>query len=67
MRDVINGLHTREGGTISAGIINTFQSKLDDETDRGKAAKLGKYDEVTSIYNKALLTSIVVPIIDTVR
>jgi hypothetical protein len=58
------GLRVLENGSISKSIIATYQSQLNTGIRLGKEAKLSKYDEVVSIYNKALLTGILLPIID---
>jgi len=57
-------LHVQENGTISKSLIDTYQSQLDSGIRLSKVAKLSKYDEVVSVYNKALLTGIILPVID---
>ncbi|KAL8289404.1 hypothetical protein RB597_001151 [Gaeumannomyces tritici] len=61
---VISGYNTIPGGAVSKPIVDTRTLQLTNSLAEGKAAKLSKYDEVVSVWNKALLTSIVVPIVD---
>lgn len=63
---VINNLHIQPNGVVSSSIIQSFRHELQEAFDLAKNAKVDKYNEVVSIYNKALLTSIIVPIVDTV-
>ena len=53
-------------GVVSQNIISTFRAQITDGITTGKTSKIAKYDEVVSGYNKVLLASIVVPLIDKV-
>jgi hypothetical protein len=59
-------LNVQKDGVISASILATSLSKLESGLKLGKKEKLSKYDEVVSMYNKALLTSVLIPVIDIV-
>jgi hypothetical protein len=59
-------LNVQKDGMISASILATSLSKLESGLKLGKKEKLSKYDEVVSMYNKALLTSVLIPVIDIV-
>lgn len=59
-------LHASQGGAISSTTIQTYQSQLDMGLELDRKAKIDKYDEVVSVYNKALLSDMVIPIIDQV-
>jgi hypothetical protein len=63
---VTSGLHLQPDGAVSKSIIDTTRSQIESSLKVGKTAKLAKYDEVVSVYNKTLLTKFVVPIIDQV-
>lgn len=63
---LLTRLMIQSDGVVSKSIVETFRDQLEDGLKIGKTTKLGKYDEVVSGYNKALLTSIVVPVIDQV-
>ncbi|TGO11294.1 hypothetical protein BTUL_0113g00240 [Botrytis tulipae] len=57
-------LHALPNGAISSTKIQTYQSQLDIGLELDRKAKVDKYDEVVSVYNKALLSEIIIPIID---
>ncbi|THV43701.1 hypothetical protein BGAL_1064g00010 [Botrytis galanthina] len=57
-------LHALPNGAISSTKIQTYQSQLDMGLELDRRAKVDKYDEVVSVYNKALLSEIIMPIID---
>ncbi|ESZ95384.1 hypothetical protein SBOR_4240 [Sclerotinia borealis F-4128] len=57
-------LNTLPNGTISSTVIQTYQLQLDMGLELDRKAKVDKYDEVVSVYNKALLTELVIPIVD---
>ncbi|KAK4200817.1 hypothetical protein QBC40DRAFT_325923 [Triangularia verruculosa] len=51
-------------GVVSKDILAAARRALVDTLTTGKKAILDKYDEVVSAYNKALLSGVVVPIVD---
>ncbi|QSZ35436.1 hypothetical protein DSL72_008306 [Monilinia vaccinii-corymbosi] len=57
-------LNALPNGTISTTTIQTYQLQLDSGLELDRRAKVDKYDEVVSVYNKALLTELVIPIVD---
>jgi hypothetical protein len=68
---VINGFEAlksqwrlKPDGVVSKPILQTARDTLREALDVEIKAKLVKYDEVVSAYNKALLSEIVVPLID---
>ncbi|GAB7354939.1 hypothetical protein MBLNU459_g5559t2 [Dothideomycetes sp. NU459] len=61
---LVNSLQTQKDGIVSSGVIAASQAKINTRTTVGRTEKLSKYDELVSMYNKALITSILVPVID---
>jgi hypothetical protein len=51
-------------GVVSKDILDYAKRDLAETLDAEVKAKLAKYDEVVSAYNKALLSTIVVPLVD---
>lgn len=51
-------------GVVSRDILETARRNLSDTLSAEVKAKLDKYDEVVSAFNKALLSTIVVPLVD---
>ncbi len=51
-------------GVVSKNILETARRNLAETLGVEVKAKLSKYDEVVSAYNKALLSTIVVPLVD---
>ncbi|KAK1759803.1 hypothetical protein QBC47DRAFT_116420 [Echria macrotheca] len=51
-------------GVVSKPILDAARHDLDDTMRQAVKGKLDKYDEVVSAYNKALLSTIVVPIVN---
>ncbi|TGO42495.1 hypothetical protein BHYA_0008g00860 [Botrytis hyacinthi] len=56
--------HALPNGAISSTKVQTYQSQLDVGLELDRKANVDKYDEAVSVYNKALLSEIIIPIVD---
>jgi hypothetical protein len=54
-------------GPVSTSVVALANSKFDSELTKQKTAKLDKYDEIVGIWNRALLSTTIEPLVKKVR